>query len=231
MNKQIIEIASWRIISELYRRYPHTFKVIETHPGGGLYDCLSLCDTGMRHIADFNRAGSFHVFNRFDKGGDIPDSFDIWHFMIHAEDPREVIESVSNMLGLPLPGRLPPSEPDTLVYRWIAAFLAHAVFGREEWKCQNGFHDTSGYGGGIQPFFKKFLNAKKRLEVTMSGDILSNPAYRFWFLTKNNKAVLCLETAGFVWRENGSIFDLPILYEKERKIWPLVLEIAGHLLP
>ena len=41
-NKQLIEIASWRIVSELYRRHPGKFKIIETHPGGGQYDCLSL---------------------------------------------------------------------------------------------------------------------------------------------------------------------------------------------
>jgi hypothetical protein len=42
INRQLIEIASWRLISDICRRYPETFTIIETHPGGGLYDCLSL---------------------------------------------------------------------------------------------------------------------------------------------------------------------------------------------
>ncbi len=41
VNKQLTEIASWRIVSELIRRHPEKFTVIETHPGGGQYDCLS----------------------------------------------------------------------------------------------------------------------------------------------------------------------------------------------
>ncbi len=44
VNQQLVEIASWRIVSELIRRHPEKFTVIETHPGGVQYDCLTLYD-------------------------------------------------------------------------------------------------------------------------------------------------------------------------------------------
>lgn len=37
----ILEAASWRLTAELVRRYPNRFSVIETHPGGGQYNCKS----------------------------------------------------------------------------------------------------------------------------------------------------------------------------------------------
>jgi len=42
MNSQKREISSWKIVSELMRRFPNKFTVIEAHPSGGTYDCLSL---------------------------------------------------------------------------------------------------------------------------------------------------------------------------------------------
>jgi hypothetical protein len=230
MNRQLIEIASWRIVSELFRRYPSTFRLIETHPGGGLYDCLSLYDAGMRHIADFNRQGRFHVFNRFDQGKALSEPLEIWDHMINAEDPRTVLDQISTMMGLPVPGKLPHSQPDTIAFRWIASFLTHAAFGREKWECRNGVLDTSGFGGGIRPFFEMFPDANKRLDVSMPTDLLSTSAYRFWFIIRNEVPLLCVEAEGHVWDERGNTFNLADLYKKERRIWPLVVKIAGHML-
>ena len=42
--RSILEAASWRLTAELVRRYPDRFSVIETHPGGGQYDCITLID-------------------------------------------------------------------------------------------------------------------------------------------------------------------------------------------
>jgi hypothetical protein len=76
MNSQLVEIASWRLLSELHRRHPTQFTVIATHPGGGQYDCLLIFDTEQRHIADFNRKGSLHVFETFDSSNP-PGAFEI----------------------------------------------------------------------------------------------------------------------------------------------------------
>ena len=231
MNRQLIEIASWRIVSELYRRYPGRFRIIETHPGGGMYDCLSLYDTNLVHIANLNRAGRFHVFHRFDDSDTMPEPFD-WKEMADVNDPKDTVDRMSTMLGLPIPVHLPADTSETLVYRFIAHFLTHSAFGREVWECRNGFCDTSGYGGGIVEDFDAFPEAKKRLKINLPDDINGEPAYRYWFLRRNGTAVLCLERSGTVWLRDGKHFDLVSLYKREEQhLWQMIISIAGQVLP
>lgn len=106
MNDQLVEIASWRLISELFRRYPGKFNLIETHPGGGMYDCLTLFHKH-RQVADFNRVGSFHVT---DNPNGEP-SLDIWRSMVE-DDTQNVLDQVCRRLELKIPAKLPPSTPD-----------------------------------------------------------------------------------------------------------------------
>jgi hypothetical protein len=40
INKQLMEIASWRLLTEMVRRSPD-LRIYELHPGGGQYDCLA----------------------------------------------------------------------------------------------------------------------------------------------------------------------------------------------
>jgi hypothetical protein len=226
MNRQLTEVASWRIVCELFRRFPGKFQVIETHPGGGMYDCLSIF-SNTRHVADFNRAGSFHVFDS--TSGQSP--LDIWHLLAEEEIPT-VLDQVCRILELQVPTKLPPSTADVIVYRFIATLLGHSVFGKDEWECRNGYFDSSGMVEcGIHPAFDLFLEAKNRARVSLSGDLLQIPAYRFWFIKKNGIPVICLETTGTVWNADGQSFDLTAHYKKEKRIWPIVWTVAGHLLP
>ncbi|MFH1480928.1 MAG: hypothetical protein ABIG67_06650 [Pseudomonadota bacterium] len=135
-NEQLIEIASWRIASELYRRHPGKFKIIETHPGGGQYDCLALY-TEKQHIADFNRKGRLHVFEPFTRSPDNPGPYEVWNVMLNEHNLKKVLDKISLMIGLQIPSKLPPSNPTTIVYRFIAAFLSHAVFGINKYECRN----------------------------------------------------------------------------------------------
>lgn len=226
MNRQLTEVASWRIVSELLRRFPGKFQVIETHPGGGMYDCLSIFSNA-RHVADFNRAGSFHVFDS--SSGQSP--LDIWH-LLAEEDIKDVLDLVCRSLELKAPAKLPPSTPAVIVYRFIAAFLGHSVFGKDEWECRNGYFDSSGMTEcSINSAFELFPEAKDRARVSLPSDLLQIPAYRFWFIKKNGNPVICLETTGLAWNTKGQTFNLNELYKIDKKIWPVVWAVAGHLLP
>lgn len=221
MHNQLTEVASWRIVSELLRRFPGEFQVIETHPGGGMYDCLSLFRDN-QHIADFNRVGSFHVFN---STSDHP-PLDIWRALAD-EDIQKVLDQICRNLELQVPAKLPSSTPDVIVYRFIAAFLGHSAFGKEKWECRNGYFDSSGYeDSGPSKSFDMFPAAQDRTRVNFENDLLRTPAYRFWFIKKNGKPVICLETTGTAWSTEGLSFDLTALYKKEKKIWPLVWAVA-----
>jgi hypothetical protein len=230
MNSQLIEIASWRMVSELHRRHPNKFTVIETHPCSGQYDCLSLFDTEQRHIADFNRKGRLHVFDKFDHNQP-PEPFDIWRETFSEHNVKDTLDKISLMLGLSIPSKLPPSNASTLVYRFITEFLTHSAFGIHRWECRNGVFGTSGYGGGVASAFDNFEKAQIRLRLLLPTDALREPAHCFWFIYKNKTPVLCIETNGTVWNKNGNEFKLADLYSSKHRMWEIVMEIAGDLLP
>jgi hypothetical protein len=223
MNHQLVEIASWRVVSELYRRYPGKFKIIETHPGGGQYDCLGLYDERNQNIADFNRNGSLHL----------PRGRLTWQEILDASDSKKMLDNICQMMGFPKVENILPSTPTTLVYRFIATFLTHATFGIHRWECRNGYEDTSGYGGGVVSDFEGFPSAQERCKVKLEDDILKQPAYRFWFLRKEDKPLLCLETVGLLWIQNDlKTYNLMDLYNhNNRHIWLTVVSVAGALMP
>jgi hypothetical protein len=121
-----------------------------------------------------------------------------------------------------------------VAYRVIAAFLAHAVFGRVKWECRNGYLDSSGgFGGGQRKeFFEGFPAARGRLAVRETHDVLAEPAYRFWFLLKDEKPRIAIEaTRGIAWDSEGRKIDLFAEYSAHHRIWPAVLKVAGRMMP
>ncbi len=54
----LLNAASWTLAANLTRAHPD-FQIRETHPGGGLYDCLTIVDD--RRTVWINRAGSIRI--------------------------------------------------------------------------------------------------------------------------------------------------------------------------
>jgi hypothetical protein len=234
-SRQIIEAASWRLVAELVRRYPDRFTVIETHPGGGTYDCLTLLDqdkaSGLHRI-DLNRVGSVFVWPRGSRSGEWVWK-GCWSEMVATSDPRELLDRLSEHAGLMPVTRLPPAAPAVVAYRVISAFMAHAVFGRVGWECRNGYLDSSGMSGGLRDeMFEHFPLARQRLAIREADDVLDIPAYRFWFLNREDQPFLAVEAKnGIAWDTSGRETDLFARYRRYHRIWPVVWSVAGHLLP
>jgi hypothetical protein len=139
LSRQLLEVASWRLVSEITRRYP-TIRVIETHPGGGQYDCLHLLVKGQggrdRPGIIFNRPGSLHILAETAEGDAQWETF--WYDYLAADDPRLLLDQLCDRARLPRVKRLPRSTPATIGYRFIAAFLSSTVFGssRATFKCR-----------------------------------------------------------------------------------------------
>src|ERR1700722_3471900 len=198
--RSILEAASWRLTAELARRYPDRFLVIETHPGGGQYDCITLIDEDKNSILsriDLNRAGSIWV-HRLDHS-----SWtwrDCWQELVTADDLRPLLDRLRVQAGLPPVGlapadRLPRSTRSVVTYRMIAAFLAHQVFSRTRWQCLNGYLDSSGMSGGVRhQFFDEFPAARERMTNSVNlFDDGGQAASGFWFLVKNDVPKLAIE--------------------------------------
>lgn len=229
MNRQLIEIASWKIGCEIHRKHPHRMRIIETHPGGGMYDCLSICDMDRPGVhVDLNRGGSLHIFGPREHHS----NGEIWEDVAEEKDPKNIVETICDKLELPQVTKLPASSSITLTYRFIATFLTHAAFGINAWECRSGYCDTSGYGGGYSKDFEDFPKAKERLMTRTEYDYPGDPAYRFWFLRKNNRPVICLEITGNAWIcENESTYKLMKIYKKNnRGIWPTVVAVTGQVM-
>ncbi|MDA7859224.1 hypothetical protein N9Z47_01005 [bacterium] len=224
------EIMSWRLAVELWRRFPTQFKLIETHPGGGMYDCLTFWYLqGQGSRLQINREGSIHLSpGSNNRAKSWPD----WVEQMFADRNLQLLDEIGNALELKTPQRLPRSTPTTIVFRFIAEFLTHS-FGRlEKWECRNGFHDTSGYSGGIrEDWFERFPTIeldKKALDTTGSS---FNQAYDYWFLLRDGVPMICLNTNGTTINVDGKRADLAELYRHEKRIWKLILTVAGECLP
>lgn len=59
------EVVLWNLIAEIDEQFEHNLLVLETHPGGGQYDCISLVNPNNGKpmtIVDFNLVGRIHIF-------------------------------------------------------------------------------------------------------------------------------------------------------------------------
>lgn len=228
-NQWLEEIISWRFVTELWRRWPKRFDLIEMHPGGGQYDCLALRTRGQDPTIaiDVNRGGSVHIHIA---GARV---YSDWMERMLGRSPDLFFDEIAHETRLPVPKKRPVSTPTTLTYRYISDFLTHSIGRLENWQCRNGFADTSGYGGGVRrQFFEQFPLLQKEDTIRYGTPICGHHEYNFWFLLKNEKPVLCLDTSGRLFRQDGTCHDLPSLYKfNGRRIWPLICETALDILP
>jgi hypothetical protein len=234
-SRAMEEIASWRLATELLRRFPNRLKILEMHPGGGQYDCLKLMDLDEGVKIYINRGGSVAiVLEREDR--EIRPWGMAWpQALVMAEDMKECLNEICQALGWSVPDPLPPSTRQAVVYRFMAEFVAHTCLSRRDWEWRNGFCDTSGYGGGVRrEWFRQFPKAQESARRHDEDDITRIPEYRFWFLVRTNKIdtpVLCLETNGIAFRPNGQSEDLYKLFQQHHRIWPLIVHVIPELLP
>ena len=234
-NHPLLEVLSWRLVTETARRAPSRLRIYEMHPGGGQYDCLALYTIDQELIAYLNRCGRFTPWATLRDKGVAPESaeaWDIWREVRNDHKPVELVDGICKRIGLAVPAKLPSSTAPILVYRFIAEFLSWTVCQPQNWECRSGFLDSSGWGGGVrEQLFETFDEARTRLECREKYDLSENPAYRFWFILREGEPVLCLETTGIVWNLNGESMELLRAYRKEKRLWPLIYQMAGNLLP
>lgn len=235
-NGQLIEIASWRVAVEFVRRAPDRLVVTENHACDSKCDALTVLvsDNGAasKRLVDLSRTVGPHFGAIFYGPSGEPTKF--WHAwpwtgMLQLEDPKAVVDDVARDAGLSPLTNVPASTPRSLTYRLCAAFLTHAVLGRNRWECRAGL--PFGPIGVRKSWFTSFPDAQARLDVSTSQD-LGHAASRFWFLVREGVPEVCLEVTGTAWDRQGHQYDVLKLYRANgRRLWPTIMAIAGHLLP
>jgi type III secretion system-like peptide-binding chaperone len=224
--QRFVLAQSWWIARELVRRHPH-LRLIETHPGGGQYDCLTLLDSrsaGPGSLVDLNRAGRIHV----DNGACEPLG---WDTVFAARGGHDIVRRIEAVAGLHPLVPAPPTGPSALTYRVLARILTSLVDDRHTWDVRNGQLDSSGYGGGRRSELDWFPSAVKALRDVRPDDLFQEPAYRFWILLRDTDPVVVLDTDGRLHLRNQLSAELLAVYKgSSRSLTITVAEVLGHLL-
>ena len=107
------EPLAWRFITEIWRRYPSRFNLIEAHPGGGQYNCLVLMTKGKgaRFGIDVNLSGSVHVHQEAFDLGDNTISYSDWLNKMMEPESSNFLNQIARDTGLDIPHPLPSSTP------------------------------------------------------------------------------------------------------------------------
>jgi hypothetical protein len=231
LTPSLIELASWILATELMRRAPRLLRVVETHPGGGQYDCLSIVRTDLdHHLCVFNRLGSFTAFKRFDSGHDCWTQINVWDRIATGESTRSVLDEICTILHLPIPSPLPAATPFSLTYRVITAMLRIKTFSPVRWSCSNGFLDSSGFEGcGIRnDLFSAFPTVQVPLGSEKSKDSSLSRATDFWFFCCKDEPIICFEIAGRAYSTKGVMIELHPKYARRRSIYDVVAELHAR---
>lgn len=223
--RQLHEIASWRLMTEIIRHCPSEYRLIEIHPSGGQSDAIAIIKpdgTEPRIVASYNRYGSIALFN---KKGECADSNLVTKINrnIFEHDTDWILDQALSALRISKKKKLPPSTAPILTYRFISTFLSHAAFGKDYWECRNGMLDTSGFGAGpVEKYFFAFPQAAERRRIKVRGLFEEYPEYRFWFILKNKIPICCVESNGVLWRKEDIKSDLVKEYKATHSIWQLI---------
>jgi hypothetical protein len=168
------ESLTWQLVVSLTERYDAPPRVIETHPGAGMYDCITMTWPGPwdnEPRIDLNRAGSAHVWIH----GELRSMPDAWR-----QASRVGIDTVADDLALL--AELPPrwQKVQDTTWRSFATAVHDGLLGGRTLHWRNGYHDTSGYGAGlVDSYFDAFPTLDRP-----SNDITDSAAaaYNHWFL-------------------------------------------------
>lgn len=211
--RALVIATAWWIAAELVKRHPEEITVIESHPGGGQSDCLSVYHTAgerLKSVVLMNQhCGACHLHG--------PGQLN-WSQAIMASDRRrDVIEMYESAAGLKSPTSTPEAHRSSVAIRAIAAFMERVALAvHAPWTMENGYLDTAGYDGGVREEHFQALPAVNAYLRELPGDrgVLGFFEYRFWFLraSKESKPVLAIDQReGLAWDQHRE-YDLFELY-------------------
>lgn len=184
---------SWQIAAALVARHPGQFTVIETHPGGGQYDCLALYERPVSasgaHV-DLNRVGSVHTFDA--AGEHLAHSTGWADLASGTARVDDVVDEIERHLDLAQLRDSARADPGDYTVAVIAA-TTHAIRAAGSWSWRNGMLDTSGYGSGPRLDWFASFPTLTPLPPESGAAFPTDPAFGHWFLLMEDNPVLCLD--------------------------------------
>ncbi|MCE3554511.1 hypothetical protein LWC33_24015 [Pseudonocardia sp. RS11V-5] len=227
--RRFVIAQSWWIASELVRRSPKLL-LVETHPGDGMYDCLSLVrrtDNVTTTLIDLNREDRAHVH--------VAEAYEpiTWADAFAARGGHDVVRSLEQAAGLIPAAKAPPTGQRVLTYRLIARILTSLIDDRHEWDARSGQLDSSGMDATAahRPELLHFPSVVESLRDSRPDDLFGRPGYRFWMLLRDNDPVAVFDTDGRLHLPNRRPSELLPIYKRSRSLTTVIGEVLGHVLP
>lgn len=233
LQQRMINLQSWWVASEFMRRHPE-LELIETHPGGDQYDCLTILVTERPeelHIS-LNRLGRIHAYAKeappFDWG-----RFGIqypieWSGESRLDDRRMLPRLLEQAVGLSSPSQTPVTTSKTLTFRVIYQLLLFAFNESQAWEVRNaafGSRGSSSYS--TSDLFADIASARSSL-VHYAQEAKQKES--FWAVLCDNRCVGLLQENATLHRPNAEPVNLMKIYNaNKRDILPTAMEIRKLL--
>jgi hypothetical protein len=226
VGRRIIEAISWKLAAEFHRRHPGQMSIIETHPGGGQYDCLTFLRDRVI-LGHLNRVGGFTP-----KASERSILWEnLWPRCVTNTGLREVLDEMSDGCGLKIPKKLPPTQSSSLSYRIMALVSAALAFEHSEWEWRAGTEDTSGHPCPDSRdvwFLQLSMDQELRSAKSAEKDgLLGRLSY--WFLLKDDEPLCCISDEARYWNGNDPVIDLASKYKARRNVFELSGLVLGKL--
>jgi hypothetical protein len=235
------EARAWRIATQIVRRAPARLTLLESEFMDGHYilhsivprDTAGPLEAYEHRLIDVNRHGT--ILGRADR--ELPPALKQAgrEPALLFDRAQDFYRKLTAELGLPDPRPLPPSTPETLAFRFAAAWLQLCSALGRSYACWQG---VSAWLKVRALYFGAFPHPEiAALAVEQATDPKRwHPAHRFFFITDEAKGpghgipVACVGTDGLVRTPDGAVFDIPKIYRTSgRNIWAPVTAVRAHL--
>lgn len=225
----------WWIATELLRRNPG-LELVETHPMGGFYDCLTLHgNVGSRAISiDLNSNGSIHIH---------PDHIhhlEDWVALTNA-DAHWVVKEIERTAELKPHDSAPSSNSRAITLRLIARVLNYVVNDKASWDVR--MLDPTRPGSAIVDLELLEPSAPHPLSAIFpTSDLLDSFLHtstlpkglvpgRFWILFRDETAAAVFDTSGVAHTRESRVELKPLYARMNRNLTQTMAHALGDLLP
>ena len=149
---------AWQLLVEIVRHQPEPerLRILEMHPGGGMYDLLTLWD-GDPYRGEATQLLALNIgIGTAHKNSEDQRRYPWVDRWLSYDDPLLVVRELAAFVGIPVQEAVNSTNRHRFGLRLIAGLLTREVSEPTPFEADMCLHDTSGYGGGVSSKLRRF---------------------------------------------------------------------------